>query len=391
MYRRKMGFTLIELLVVIAIIGILAAMLFPVFARARESARKTQCLANVKNLAMAFQIYLTDYDRFPPDETDSDALAYFNENNTPGGCGGPCNSHQTCAQVGRPYYANPYLRVPVILDDYVKSRAVWQCPSAKVSSGAGTIVPGYYPGGWLQYMKDTAGSKWGKAASYPWKNYGACGEDFGGDWPPGWGGSVTDSFVQGQLGYENDQGFKMSLDINIGPCMPDHGKGNLGMSTGSIQDTSQYVVVVEKPYVSVAVYSVLNAAYANGAGLEGYLGCGGNGGYGGDWTNCSWSQNCSIGDADHARLFATDPTYRKQYSRHLGGSNLGFADGHAKWYPSDSILALAPKDQGGGCCRPVVENNLEGLRTDNVGTQPANGGPMPSGWSGCGFVYTPIY
>jgi len=50
---RRRGFTLIELLVVIAIIGILAAMLFPVFARARESARKVQCLANVKNLALA--------------------------------------------------------------------------------------------------------------------------------------------------------------------------------------------------------------------------------------------------------------------------------------------------------------------------------------------------
>ena len=53
--RRRRGFTLIELLVVIAIIGILAAMLFPVFARARESARKTQCLANVKNIAIGDQ------------------------------------------------------------------------------------------------------------------------------------------------------------------------------------------------------------------------------------------------------------------------------------------------------------------------------------------------
>jgi len=52
----------VELLVVIAIIAILAAMLFPVFARARESARKIQCLSNVKNIAMAFQIYLTDFD-----------------------------------------------------------------------------------------------------------------------------------------------------------------------------------------------------------------------------------------------------------------------------------------------------------------------------------------
>src|SRR5512137_1788828 len=69
--RRTRGFTLIELLVVIAIIAILAAMLFPVFARARESARKIQCLSNVKNIAMAFQMYLQDYDRFPPSLTSS--------------------------------------------------------------------------------------------------------------------------------------------------------------------------------------------------------------------------------------------------------------------------------------------------------------------------------
>jgi prepilin-type N-terminal cleavage/methylation domain-containing protein len=55
MHRRK-GFTLIELLVVIAIIAILAAILFPVFAEARENARKTQCLSNMKQLMTGFQM-----------------------------------------------------------------------------------------------------------------------------------------------------------------------------------------------------------------------------------------------------------------------------------------------------------------------------------------------
>jgi len=58
----KRGFTLIELLVVIAIIAILAAILFPVFAQARESARKTTCLNNVKQLALAHLMYANDYD-----------------------------------------------------------------------------------------------------------------------------------------------------------------------------------------------------------------------------------------------------------------------------------------------------------------------------------------
>jgi prepilin-type N-terminal cleavage/methylation domain-containing protein/prepilin-type processing-associated H-X9-DG protein len=60
------GFTLIELLVVIAIIALLAAILFPVFARARENARKASCLSNLKQLGLGFTQYLQDYDgRFP--------------------------------------------------------------------------------------------------------------------------------------------------------------------------------------------------------------------------------------------------------------------------------------------------------------------------------------
>ena len=58
----RKGFTLIELLVVIAIIAILAAILFPVFAKAREKARQASCLSNTKQLALAFLQYLQDYD-----------------------------------------------------------------------------------------------------------------------------------------------------------------------------------------------------------------------------------------------------------------------------------------------------------------------------------------
>ncbi len=58
----RRGFTLIELLVVIAIIAILAAILFPVFARAREKARQTSCLSNVKEIALAALMYEQDYD-----------------------------------------------------------------------------------------------------------------------------------------------------------------------------------------------------------------------------------------------------------------------------------------------------------------------------------------
>jgi len=60
--RTKQGFTLIELLVVIAIIAILAAILFPVFAKAREKARQTGCLSNVKQIMLGMKMYQQDYD-----------------------------------------------------------------------------------------------------------------------------------------------------------------------------------------------------------------------------------------------------------------------------------------------------------------------------------------
>ena len=62
MKEKKKGFTLIELLVVIAIIGILAAILFPVFARARENARRSSCQSNLKQIGIAWMMYAQDYD-----------------------------------------------------------------------------------------------------------------------------------------------------------------------------------------------------------------------------------------------------------------------------------------------------------------------------------------
>jgi len=67
-HHRGRGFTLIELLVVIAIIAILAAILFPVFAQARDAARKTSCLSNMKQIGTAMMLYVQDYDESFPQQ-----------------------------------------------------------------------------------------------------------------------------------------------------------------------------------------------------------------------------------------------------------------------------------------------------------------------------------
>jgi len=66
MFKRHRGFTLIELLVVIAIIAILAAILFPVFAQAREKARQSACLSNLKQIGTGLMMYVQDYDEAYP-------------------------------------------------------------------------------------------------------------------------------------------------------------------------------------------------------------------------------------------------------------------------------------------------------------------------------------
>jgi prepilin-type N-terminal cleavage/methylation domain-containing protein/prepilin-type processing-associated H-X9-DG protein len=96
----RRGFTLIELLVVIAIIAILAAILFPVFARAREKARQTSCLNNIKQIGLAAMMYVQDYDeRF---------MACWNGPQVPGVRGETCLGWQ---HVIYPYIKNSQLAI----------------------------------------------------------------------------------------------------------------------------------------------------------------------------------------------------------------------------------------------------------------------------------------
>lgn len=95
--HRTRGFTLIELLVVIAIIAILAAILFPVFARAREAARRSSCLSNLRQIGLACQMYAQDFDERLP-----------------------VSNHAS----------NPHLRVVNQIMPYMKNHDILYCPGA---------------------------------------------------------------------------------------------------------------------------------------------------------------------------------------------------------------------------------------------------------------------
>jgi prepilin-type N-terminal cleavage/methylation domain-containing protein/prepilin-type processing-associated H-X9-DG protein len=114
-YRLRNGFTLIELLVVIAIIAILAAILFPVFAQAREKARQTACLSNCKQMGIAIATYIQDYDETLPFAAISSSV---------------------------PNYSTlPNRRWYYLLDPYVKNTQIYMCPSAPDITVTNASIP----------------------------------------------------------------------------------------------------------------------------------------------------------------------------------------------------------------------------------------------------------
>ncbi|MHB8994135.1 MAG: prepilin-type N-terminal cleavage/methylation domain-containing protein [Armatimonadota bacterium] len=115
----RRGFTLIELLVVIAIIAILAAILFPVFAKAREKARQSSCLSNVKQLMLGILQYAQDYDERLPGRRKNSVTA-------------PPAGTYTCNPAGT--YAISWMS---LVQPYIKNTQILVCPSYGNTTGYG--------------------------------------------------------------------------------------------------------------------------------------------------------------------------------------------------------------------------------------------------------------
>jgi prepilin-type N-terminal cleavage/methylation domain-containing protein/prepilin-type processing-associated H-X9-DG protein len=144
MKHDRRGFTLIELLVVIAIIAILAAILFPVFAKARENARMASCKSNMKQIGLALAMYTQDYDETYPTSIGPDATTLGNRT--------------------RVYSLER-------IAPYIKNDGIFRCPSDMPSpgrqivntAGNGIARTSYYPVG----GGSTGSAQWGVLMSPP--------------------------------------------------------------------------------------------------------------------------------------------------------------------------------------------------------------------------------
>jgi len=155
-HRVKRAFTLIELLVVIAIIAILAAILFPVFARARENARRASCQSNLKQIALGFMQYTQDYDEKLPlwfANLDGSAVSSFTT---------------TATNAGQPGYDEGWAE---LLQPYLKSTQIFQCPSETTgpgTAGSNTNYTDYmYNGDISSYASGTGAGLSMAAINYP--------------------------------------------------------------------------------------------------------------------------------------------------------------------------------------------------------------------------------
>ncbi len=235
--RKTSGFTLIELLVVIAIIAILAAILFPVFAQARESARITSCLSNMKQIMTGMLMYSEDYDEVFP---GSRIIQYPNPNSM-GDFDPLVDGYKT------------------VTYPYIKNKQVWLCPSnpnrdQPMEEKDRTFKISYASNGVLIY--DTKGTPQAQLG-HPTETFMFCESLWGnndlGDWVARihgdeHGGNVTTGDVGCQWGtaFYQHRGAMGGGTTNYASMQPNGGLGNWAFFDGHAKATKMANMFVPK-------------------------------------------------------------------------------------------------------------------------------------------------
>lgn len=330
--RRMSAFTLIELLVVIAIIAILAAILFPVFAAAREKAMGTSCLSNVKQITLGLLMYTQDYD-------ETFALAVYYPNNI---AAGAVDTGFGNDEYGYPYLLSAFGWEHAILP-YEKSAGILRCPSSPQGSG-----------GWNE--NTNGGNKndaWAGEIEY------VINRRIAGDWAAG--NLIAPAISDGALSWpavtilvsegsrstgagaradeQNQLYWNGTAEAGLGGCgtgsdggsfdycAPKGGAtvGHRGRAFGTYPDNSGPVAdPIFDP--KTGTYDLSMADLCNGVPASA--------GQGDDWASNDYNPPAPL-------------------QRHVGGSNYGFADGHVKFYVVQATCVVwdrtgtPPKNESG--------------------------------------------
>lgn len=301
----KKGFTLIELLVVIAIIAILAAILFPVFAKVRAKARQTQCLSNLRQLGLASFQYNTDYD-------ESYYPHRFNGINNPlsNANGGPFDQTKiTGAAQTRIFWIS-------LLEPYTSSYNVFKCPSN--------------PGSWVGAQ--TSGIPCGNSSAAGGNPTLGCGGlGYGGENSYG----HNDSWMSPASSFASSVGAKVPQTVTDSDIPKPDSVVMMTDATyyGVGPDVSQMATTVNYNGVVDPTQQATDSAYVTHLGGQ----------YPYYWENIGNSMlgydpsNTGSGFPPSATNYSQDVAEGK--TRHEGVINVQFVDGHTKAIPYGSLIS----------------------------------------------------